>query len=103
MVEIGAYRLNIIATPQKLVNEAESSALQTVSFPVAVDTRSPSIQIDSVTTGDVNDTIAWTAMDAAPSSGIWGLLVACVAPGKTDTILMWLSPHGGIGRCPDGC
>lgn len=58
VVETGAYRLNIIATPQKLVNEAESSALQTVSFPVAVDTRSASIHIDSVAAGDVNDTIA---------------------------------------------
>jgi hypothetical protein len=98
----GTYTLNIIATPQKLVGEAESSAPQTVSFPVAVDTKTPSIHIDSVTTGDVNDTIAWTAMDAAPSSGIWGFMVAYVAPGATDPTEIWLPPTATSADVPTG-
>lgn len=98
----GTYTLNIIATPQKLVNEAESSAPQTVSFPVNVDTRTPSMHIDSVTTGDINDTIAWTAADATPSSGIWGFLVAYVAPGATDPTEMWLPPTATSADVPTG-
>lgn len=98
----GVYTLNIIATPQKLVNEAETSVPQTVSFPVNVDTRTPSMHIDSVTTGDVNDTIAWTAIDAAPSSGIWGFLVSYVAPGATEPTSLWLPPTATSADVPTG-
>jgi lactocepin len=98
----GAYTLNIIATPQKLVNEAEPSAPQTVSFPVNVDTSAPNVRIDSVTAGDVNDTIAWTTADAAPSSGIWGFLVAYVAPGESEVTEMWLPPTTSSAEIPTG-
>ena len=87
----GQYYLNTVATPEKVVNKVSYDDPQVVSFPVFVDTQNPVVTITGVTPSGVNQTVAWTVSDPAPSSGLWGTVVSYSADG-THWTNKWVGP-----------
>ena len=103
LVPDSQYHLVLTATAPKQFDKGNYDPPQVIDFPVKVDTHDPEVTITGkVDNGNGTSTITWSAIDPAPSSGIWGYLVEYSTDGWVTYTDDWIPPTQNYDIVPNG-